>query len=834
MRGNVLTVTLGITLVMVLGAVQITKAQSGWQLVYSNVDQYMEEIFFIAGPNNDWQTGWAIEQSGNVIKTTDGGNTWTTYSTAPYSSISGICFIDANTGWICTYGGSILKSTNGGATWSLNSAPGTWFSAIKFSDDLHGVVVGTPCMYTTDGGATWQTATGGMAFNNMCYGSGTTFWACDMWSGTVAKSTNNGQSWTASTTISELLVALGFFNAAVGLSGGSDMTLKYTTDGGSNWTSKTLGSGSGDLLSAAYQDQNKIWVGTSSGIYKSSNGGVTWVLDTLISGVGHRAMFATPTGKIYVAGDVYATFDSQIWRKDASEPFYADFTVSDSTICTGNTVTFTNQSSPSATSFLWTFEGGTPPTSTAVNPSVTYNSAGDFDVSLQVSNATQSATTVKPDYMQVLTIPGAPQTPTGNTAPCQGTMVYYATDPVLYATSYNWVANPPEAGFFSGSGTTTLFTCSSTYAGSYTVKVQAQNYCGNSAFSPPLNCILYLLPTAYTMTGEGGYCEGGPGAEIGLDGSQSGVDYELYIDGAASGIVVSGTGSPISFGYQMAEGAYTCTGYTSSCFNYMSGVVNVQMYGMPGPASTPAGPTDPCNNEVSVYTTTATEADTIMWTLTPASAGTMNPSGMQVEIEWDGAFTGVAQLSAYAENPCGTGSPSPNLDILVHQAAMPEISGETEVCKGEVHAYQTADNPGNTYAWTVTGGTIQSGAGTHLITVQWGNPGNGTVVVTESTAEGCVTTSENVDVTIDDCTAIGDPDGFPGFTIFPNPASSLVNIVASCDGEVRIYTLQGQSMGVRVIRQGMQQIDLSALPEGIYLLQLFTDKHVFTSKLLIH
>ena len=798
---------------LAFGTVKESNAQGGWELVYSNTDQYMEEIFFIPGASNNWMTGWAIEQSGNVIKTTDGGTTWTTYSTSPTGSISGICFVDENTGWICTYQGKILKSTNGGMTWSLNASPGTWFSAIKFSDSQHGVVVGNPCMYTSNGGATWQNASGGMQFNNMCFGGGTTFWACEMWSGTVSKSTNNGQTWTSVTTIPGLLVALDFYDENYGLSGGSDMTLRYTQNGGSTWTSKTLGSGTGDLLAATYYDQNIIWVGSNTGIYKSFDGGANWTLDTVISGVTHRAMFITPGGEIYVAGDT-SPMNSQIWRKINAVPFYADFTANDTTVCAGNTVTFTNLSSPNATSFLWTFEGGTPPTSTAVNPTVTYNTAGTFDVTLQASNTYNTATKVKQDYILAANSPAVPATPSGNTTPCQGYIVNYTTNAVPYATSYNWAVNPPDAGSISGTGTTGILTTSATWTGSFTIKVQAQNECGTSAYSNPLSCTLNLQPTAYQLQGEGSYCEGGPGAELTLSGSQSGVNYELYIDGVASGIVVAGTGSPISFGYQTAEGSYTCTGYTATCSNYMSGVVNVEMYGLPGAASLPSGPVNPCNNEVSTYTTTAAEADTIIWTLTPSNAGILNPSGMQVEITWDDTFTGLAHLSAYAENPCGTGTPSPELDITVNQAPAPEISGDETVCQGEIHNYETTEIPGNTYGWNVTGGTILSGSGTHLITVEWGAPGTGTLTVTETTPQGCEVTTNPFYVTIDECTSISEHNGDKDLKIYPNPGSGIVHIRVSTTGALQIISCHGSIVGTYVLQTGEQQLDISNLPVG--------------------
>ncbi len=67
----------------------------------------------------------------------------------------------------------------------------------------------------------------------------------------------------------------------------------------------------------------------------------------------------------------------------------------------GDMVEFTELSTCNATSFAWVFEGGTPATSTQANPTITYNSAGEFDVTLTVSNATGSHTLTMTNYIQV-------------------------------------------------------------------------------------------------------------------------------------------------------------------------------------------------------------------------------------------------------------------------------------------------------------------------------------------------------------------------------------------------------------------------------------------------
>lgn len=69
--------------------------------------------------------------------------------------------------------------------------------------------------------------------------------------------------------------------------------------------------------------------------------------------------------------------------------FESDVTV----ICPGDAVSFTDQTEDGdPDTYAWTFAGGTPSTSTQANPTVTYNVAGVYDVSLVVTNTAGSDT----------------------------------------------------------------------------------------------------------------------------------------------------------------------------------------------------------------------------------------------------------------------------------------------------------------------------------------------------------------------------------------------------------------------------------------------------------
>ena len=81
----------------------------------------------------------------------------------------------------------------------------------------------------------------------------------------------------------------------------------------------------------------------------------------------------------------------------------ASFNTGDTNPCVGEAISFSNQSSGSIDSYEWQFFGGTPLTSSQANPgSITYNTAGVYDVSLTVSNEFGEDTQLRQDYISVV------------------------------------------------------------------------------------------------------------------------------------------------------------------------------------------------------------------------------------------------------------------------------------------------------------------------------------------------------------------------------------------------------------------------------------------------
>ena len=117
----------------------------------------------------------------------------------------------------------------------------------------------------------------------------------------------------------------------------------------------------------------------------------------------------------------------------------ADFAANKLATCAGNTFTFTSSSQIGASGGVnWTFQGGTPATSTATQVIVTYPTPGTYSVSLTATNSVGSNTMNKTSYVTVVNGTNGVLAPTmydfeGATLPSSITVVNRNTGSVAWA-----------------------------------------------------------------------------------------------------------------------------------------------------------------------------------------------------------------------------------------------------------------------------------------------------------------------------------------------------------------------------------------------------------------
>lgn len=157
-----------------------------------------------------------------------------------------------------------------------------------------------------------------------------------------------------------------------------DFRLVASNDG-SSYT--TLGSWSNQIFTSRYQE--KSWNVSNSSTYKYYKLEIT---------KNDENVSMTQLSEIKLIGP------NIVSNKPA-----ANFTANNQTITEGESVTFTDNSTNSPTSWSWTFTGGTPASSTGQNPVVAYNSPGTYDVSLTATNADGSGSITKTGFITVNT-----------------------------------------------------------------------------------------------------------------------------------------------------------------------------------------------------------------------------------------------------------------------------------------------------------------------------------------------------------------------------------------------------------------------------------------------
>ncbi|HCT30065.1 MAG TPA: hypothetical protein DIW31_04905 [Bacteroidales bacterium] len=135
------------------------------------------------------------------------------------------------------------------------------------------------------------------------------------------------------------------------------------------------------------------------------------------------------------------------------------------------------------------------------------------------------------------------------------------------------------------------------------VTIESTTINGCKATSAGITITVNPLPNSYVVTGFSGYCSGGNGVAIGLNGSQVGVNYQLKLEGNSVGLPISGSGAALNFGNQMATGKYKVLGTNTSsgCFKEMGNDLTVSIYPLPTPTLS-ASKTTICQGDNVAFT----------------------------------------------------------------------------------------------------------------------------------------------------------------------------------------------------------------------------------------
>lgn len=237
---------------------------------------------------------WMAGNFGSIVHSTDGGATWTNQPSLVQDALESIQFLDENNGWASGWNGTLLKTTNGGTTWVKQTFSFSLTSTIKnifFTDASNGWGAATSLIRTTDGGTTWTKVSGSPLSDDVHFLNATTGYILSN-AGTgrsTSKSTDGGNTWTYTGQITNFYdvhdihfidantgYAAGFAFVAIAVNG-----IKKTTDGGVTWVNETMPSSfmGGEFEAMTIKDGWGWAVGQSGIVMKSQIAGATSVKD---------------------------------------------------------------------------------------------------------------------------------------------------------------------------------------------------------------------------------------------------------------------------------------------------------------------------------------------------------------------------------------------------------------------------------------------------------------------------------------------------------------------------------------------------------------------------
>lgn len=911
--------------------VKVGGVPSAWikqNTAFSNASRGIDQVF-IVGPNVVWAKAYDGTNPAGYIReftrTNDGGTTWTpgtiTFTNSANYGVSNIFAFSYTTAYACMFpisgtGGVIVKTTDGGATWTQQTtAPFTnsWADFVHFFDANNGVCMGDPIstsasdfvIYTTaNGGTTWtQVSTSSLpnsqanecGVTNEYYAVGNTIWFSTT-TGRVYKSTDKGLTWTVSSTGLGKLVTVTFKDANVGIAVMDTFpyTIKKTTNGGSAWSTITP---TGYLVNMPkikfVPGTSAMWVDAAS----YPNTGSSYSLNDCAS------FLNVDTGSVqYTSVSFYDintgwagsfntnSSDGGIYKWNPSilsgAPV-ANFTANSTTVCQGTSVTFTDQSTNSPTSWSWTFNGGTPSTSNLQNPTVVYNTAGTYTVVLIATNASGSNTKTQTNYITVNALPVNAGTITGTATVCQGQSGTYSVGTITNATGYTWTL-PTGATIASGSNTNSINVNFSVTASSGNITVQGTNSCGNGTVSPnysvTLNPTNTITLTSAVQTDNQSVCINS--AIVNITYSTTGATSASFA-GLPAGVSGNWSANIVTIsGASSAAGTYNyIINLTGGC-GVVTKTGTITVYPSVAAAGSITGTASVCTGQSSVsYSVSPIAGATgYTWTLPFGATIASGSNTNSITVNFSGTASS-GNITVLGTNACGSGTISAYA-VSVTTTPVANAGTDQAICSGE--SIVLSASGGTSYAWstgdnTQTTSVMPTTVTTYSVTVTTNgcsatdnvtitvNPTpptpaitqNGNVLLSDATSGnqwyelsgGAIPSATNqyyaptvdgnyfVIVTTNGCssdtsniiqitTGIA-PVSLPlGILIYPNPVRNELFIENHSGSEtnVEILNLIGQTLYNSVIGK-YSKIDMLKMPLGVYLLKIQSEKGTVLKKI---
>jgi photosystem II stability/assembly factor-like uncharacterized protein len=234
--------------------------------------------------------GYLMLDNGNVLRTQDGGKTWSrrtavpqTRATTPSSQArpSDLFFTDDSTGVAAIGAGILYRTKDGGSTWTFVTNPPAQVRGLWFTDANNGYAVGDHGLVikTNDGGLSWGDRSTSVTDDDLLSIRCADVNLCLITTrrgNELLRTTNGGASFTSISPATQRLFAAAFVSQARAVAVGNVGTTVVSNDGGDTFSrvGDDLGGSFTDLRAAS--SSTAYAFGGAGSLARTTDGGQTW------------------------------------------------------------------------------------------------------------------------------------------------------------------------------------------------------------------------------------------------------------------------------------------------------------------------------------------------------------------------------------------------------------------------------------------------------------------------------------------------------------------------------------------------------------------------------
>lgn len=288
--------------------IKTTNGGQSWTLQYAGIIEDIRELQF-----TDSLHGFLADRV-SLLTSTNSGNSWNIKYRFPSNIITALYMFDSDSGFVGLsdgFGnGELLKTTDGGSNWSsvMSNVSGE-INDIEIYTNGTGILAGTNglVMRTTDYGLSWNsiTVSGITDIIDVSISGGQTIFMCS--STDLFKSTNGGQTFASignpGSGAGVNILSIDFGNANNGVVGCEFGNIYSSNNGGSSWNQYVSNSWFNPYAVIANSGTNYFVGGSGGSILKSNNTGNTWnEVSTRVSETRLNAVNCISTSTVYAAG----------------------------------------------------------------------------------------------------------------------------------------------------------------------------------------------------------------------------------------------------------------------------------------------------------------------------------------------------------------------------------------------------------------------------------------------------------------------------------------------------------------------------------------------------